>query len=397
MFHNSLYIAVRYLFSKKGSTAVTFITWLSALAMMTAVATMFIIISVFSGLEDLSREMISNLHSDLTLSTKSGKTLKDINYIEQILQKTDNVQHYSKVIEEKVLLSYGNNSEIAYLRAVDSAYTKINPIDKDIFFGNYPSFNFTNEVILEYTMDNRLKIPIGGDETALLYMPKSGKGLVRTEDDLFEKKNIFVSGIFNGKDQLNNYIIAPLELGQNLLNLPKTSAYKIAIKLKNNNKVEKTRAELIEKIGNNYILKSKKEENAAFWKMINMEKLMVFLIFSLVIFITTFNLSGAIIILQLDKKRQAKTLISLGLSLGKIRLIYFYTGVLIVILGIISGLIVGSILSYLQMEFGIFQAGGAFPFPVRIKFINYILVISLALFFGILVSWFSSKINKKHF
>jgi lipoprotein-releasing system permease protein len=76
--------------------------------------------------------------------------------------------------------------------------------------------------------------------------------------------------------------------------------------------------------------------------MINTEKLFIYLIFALVIFITTFNLAGAIIILQLDKKEQAKSLISLGFPLSHLRQVYFYTGVLIVILGIISGLILGT-------------------------------------------------------
>lgn len=68
---------------------------------------------------------------------------------------------------------------------------------------------------------------------------------------------------------------------------------------------------------------------------------MIYLIFILVIFITTFNLAGAIIILQLDKKEQAKSLISLGFTLAQLRKVYFNTGFLIVLFGVVSGLILG--------------------------------------------------------
>ena len=82
-------------------------------------------------------------------------------------------------------------------------------------------------------MDNRLSIPVGeNSDPALLYMPKPGTGIINTEDDIFTKREIYASGVFPGNDQLNNYIIGPLELGQELLNLPKNSAYKIVIKLK---------------------------------------------------------------------------------------------------------------------------------------------------------------------
>ena len=58
------YIALRYLIAKKGSQAVTFITRLSAIAMTVAVMAMFIVISIFSGLEELNRELVSNLRAD---------------------------------------------------------------------------------------------------------------------------------------------------------------------------------------------------------------------------------------------------------------------------------------------------------------------------------------------
>ena len=391
----SFYIAKRYLIAKKGNTAVTFITWLAAFAMMTAVASMFIIISVFSGLEDLNKEMIANLHADLTISSKKGKSIKNIENVENQLRKNADVLHFSKVIEEKVYLSYNDLGEIGYLRGVDSAYTKVNPIDKKIFFGKYPSFQFTNEVIIENGLDARLGIPVGENtDYAWLMMPKSGTGIISKEEDIFNKKEIYVTGVFPGNEQLNNYIISPIELTQQLLNLPKNSAYQIIIKLKDPLKTDQIKDNIIESLGQDYIIKTKKEENAAFWKMINTEKLMIYLIFSLVIFITTFNLAGAIIILQLDKKDQAKSLLSLGLSTKKLRLIYFYTGLLIVSFGVFMGLLIGSIICYFQLTTGLFKANEMLAFPVKITLENYFIVAGITLGFGFLVSWFFSKIKK---
>ncbi len=56
---------------------------------------------------------------------------------------------------------------------------------------------------------------------------------------------------------------------------------------------------------------------------------MIYLIFALVIFITTFNWAGAVTILQLDKKEQARALVSIGFTLKGLRKIYFNTGLLI--------------------------------------------------------------------
>lgn len=400
MKNTAIYIATRYLLAKKGSTAVTFITWLAAIAMMVAVTAMFIIISVFSGLEDLNRDLIANLHADLTLKSKSGKTLPDIQKAEKILSAEPEIAHFSKMIEEKVYINFRGNGDIANLRGVDSAYIFVNPIHQKIFYGSYPSFKYSNEVLLENKLDNRLSIPVGeSSEVANLMMPKRGTGIISKEEDIFNKRDIYVSGVFPGNDQLDNTIISPIELTRELLELPKGSAYQMVIKLKNPELTESLKTKLSNQLGENYILTTKTEENAAFWKMINTEKLFIYLIFALVIFITTFNLAGAIIILQLDKKEQAKSLISLGLSQKSLRNIYFYTGILIVLFGLVSGLALGTAISYFQIETGFFKAGAGtdLAFPVRIRLVNYFIVAGTAAVFGIAVSWFFSKINKISF
>ena len=393
----AFYIASRYLLSKKGSTAVTFITWLAVGAMTVAVTAMFVIISVFSGLEDLNKDLISNLHADLTIKSTTGKTLKDFNKINAVLKNNKEISHFSRVIEEKVYINYNGKGDIAYLRGVDSAYTKVNPIDEDVFYGAYPSFKYANEVLMENSLDNRLSIPVpSSTDYSTIFMPKPGTGIINKEADIYNKKEILVTGVFPGKDQLDNYIISPIELTEELLNLPKHSAYQIVVKLKNPENTDAVKKQLLSSLGKNIEIKTKEEENAAFWKMINTEKLFIYLIFALVIFITTFNLAGAIIILQLDKKEQARSLISLGFPLSHLRQIYLYTGILIVISGIITGLIFGTALCYFQQYSEFFKANETLPFPVKIVGKNYFIVALTALLFGSIISWVFSKISKEY-
>jgi len=383
--------------AKKGSTAVTFITWLSVGAMMVAVTAMFVIISVFSGLETLNKDLISNLHADLTIKSTSGKTIKDLDKVTSVLKNNKSISSFSRVIEEKLYVNYKGKGDIAYLRGVDSAYIKVNPINKDVFYGTYPSFKYSNEVLMETNLHNRLSIPIDSSSSyATMFMPKPGIGIINKEEDIYNKKDFLVTGVFPGKEQLDSYIIAPIELTEELLSLPKKSAYQIVIKLKNPENADAVKQNLLTSLGKNIEIKTKEEENAAFWKMINTEKMFIYLIFALVIFITTFNLAGAIIILQIDKKEQAKSLISLGFPLRHLRMTYFYTGILIVISGVISGLILGTVLCYFQLYTEFFRANEILPFPVKIVGKNYLIVALTASVFGIAISWFFSKISKDY-
>jgi lipoprotein-releasing system permease protein len=101
----------------------------------------------------------------------------------------------------------------------------------------------------------------------------------------------------------------------------------------------------------------------------------------------------------LDKKEQAKSLISLGMNLKSLRNIYFYTGLLIVFFGILCGLILGTIMCYIQINTGVFKAGSNtdLAFPVRILPINYFIVSATAGIFGLVVAGLFSKVNKNHF
>ncbi|MBD8084153.1 ABC transporter permease [Chryseobacterium caseinilyticum] len=391
----AFYIASRYLISKKGSTAVTFITWLAVGAMSVAVTAMFVIISVFSGLEDFNADLVKDLHADITVKSTAGKTIKNPSEILKVLKQNKDISQFSRVIEEKIYINFNGKGDIAYLRGVDSVYAQVNPIHKSIVYGTYPDFKFKDEVLIENSLDLRLSIPVNSEkDMATLYMPKPGKGLINKEEDIYNRKNIFVTGVFPGKEQLNNYIIAPISLAEELLNLPKNSAYNIVIKLKNPDRTNDVKLELEKSLGKNVILSTKSEENAAFWKMINTEKLFIYLIFGLVIFITTFNLAGAIIILQLDKREQARSLVSLGFPLSHLRKTYFYTGLLIVFAGILTGLLIGTALCVFQEYTGLFKVVDDLPFPVRIEGKNYLIVAATAAGFGILISWFFSKISK---
>ena len=87
------------------------------------------------------------------------------------------------------------------------------------------------------------------------------------------------------------------------------------------------------------------------------------------------------------------------MNLKSLRNIYLYTGILIVLFGLISGLILGSAVSYVQMVTGFFKAGANtdLAFPIRIRLINYVIVALTAGIFGFGVSCIFSKINKTFF
>ena len=130
----------------------------------------------------------------------------------------------------------------------------------------------------------------------------------------------------------------------------------------------------------NRVIKDKFEENSSFYAMMRSEKLAIFLIMLFVILIASFNIIASISMLMLDKKEDSLTYQSIGLNSSSIRKIFHIQGLHVIIIGIVSGLILGCGVCLIQEHFGIIKLGdgnyvtSAYPVDLQTKDIIIILV-----------------------
>ena len=90
----------------------------------------------------------------------------------------------------------------------------------------------------------------------------------------------------------------------------------------------------------------------------------------------------------LEKRRTIKTLSSLGLTIKEIRKIFFYKGMLMTLIGLLIGLLFGIITVFLQQKIGFIPITPSLPYPVKLEFINVVIVFITILVLG----GFASKI-----
>ncbi|MXO33598.1 FtsX-like permease family protein [Apibacter sp. B3889] len=385
----SWYIAFRYFISKKSTQAVSIIMYTSLTAIAIATCAMFVILSVFSGLESFNIKLFSDVNPDLRVLPATGKTLPDVERVEKILSSHSEVKAFTKVIEEKVYVLFYEKDEIAYLKGVDENFLKVVKIDTCFQAGKFPNTSSDNEAAFGNALAYRLGVPIDKEYYASLYMPKPGKKLISNTDDAFKKATVHMTGVFALNDQYENYIFVPIQLSRNLLNLPPNSAFSIELKVKNN--VKSLQKQLKDELGKNYIIQNRQEQDASFLKMMKVEQLFIYLIFILVIIIASFNLAGAIIIIILDKKYQSKSLIALGYSISGLKKLFFTIGIIITMFGVVIGIVLGTFLTWLQSNFGLVMANPFMPFPVKFDLTNYLIVLITVLFIGFSVSFLSSR------
>lgn len=288
---------------------------------------------------------------------------------------------------------------IAYIKGVDSAYTRTTGIDSTVFLGLYDLS--ARQAVVGRTIASQLNLSVGDFGSPLILLaPKPGKGTLSPQglgDQPYNQLALVISGIYQIEENLDKkYVFAELPLVQALLQRDSSRISGLNLRLSPGADPAAVRAAVAELLGPGVTLRNRQELNQTLYRMLNTENLATYLIFTLVLIIALFNVVGAIIMMILDKKDHLRTLYSLGLTLPKLRQIYFLQGLLVTSSGGILGVLIGVFLIGSQLLFGWVMITPSLAYPVELNWENFGLVLVTIVLLGILASQLaSSRISKK--
>lgn len=391
------YIAKRYTISFSKSTAINIITGIASLGIIVSAMSLFVVLSVFSGLREFSLSFANDTDPDLKGLAKSGKSFTISPEQEIQLKNSKNIALFSKVIEERVLFYFDGKEQVAYLKGVDSIFRKINPFEKKIYGGQWLNPN-TNQVVVGYGITNKLSMGLFDYNNAFeVFVPKPGKGTIDDPNDAFNKAALVPIGIYAINEDLDNkYVFSDLGLAQELLQYTPNQITAIEFQLKQGADENQAIAEIKSVFKDQINVKTRAQLNDSLYKMLNTENIAVYLIFTLVIIVALFNLIGALIMMILDKKANLKTLFNLGAEIKHLRSIFLLQGSLITVSGGLIGLLLGIIVVVLQKQFSLVMVTPTMPYPVVFEFMNIVTVLLTIVVLGFLASLIaSSRVSKK--
>ena len=393
----SLYIAKRYLLSKSSNNAINFITIIAAIGVILGSASLFIVLSGFAGLKDFTLQFTTIIDPDLKAEASTGKSFLISEDEFTKLNQLESVAYYSKIIEERVFVTFEDKSyPNGYIKGVDENFKFVSTIDSVIVMGSWLTQK-TNQIVSGWGIANTLSFGVlDYGKRVNIYVPKPGKGQITSAKQAFNTFDAVNVGVFDVNENLNDkYIYAPIDMARALLNYKENEVSAIEFKLKENVSEEQGRKEIISVLGDKITLKNSTQLNDALYKMLNTENLAVYLIFTLVLIIALFNVIGSMIMMILDKKNTLKTLYNLGATIPNIRKIFFLQGSLMSIVGGLIGLILGCAIVWLQKTFSLVMITPSLPYPVTLKVENLIIVFITISVLGVIASKIASvRISK---
>ena len=403
----ALYIARRYLFSKKSHNAINIISGISVCGVALATLALVCTLSVFNGFHDLISGFFTHFDPDLKVETIKGKTFEPDSTTLAAIRALPGVEIVSLTLEDNAMAKYKGQQTMVTIKGVDDDFQALTHIE-EILYGN-PEFKLYDAVADYGILGVQLMYILGTGfdpyDPVEVYAPRRGaKVNLSNPMASFRREPLYLPGTvlnINDARYASSYIVTSLDYARRLFDLDaEVSAIEVGLSPKANTAQVKQR--IVSIMGDGYTVKNRYEQQAATFKVVEIEKFVTYLFLCFILMVACFNIISSVSMLILDKQANADTLRSLGATDSFVARIFIYEGNLIALLGAMIGLVLGVALCLLQQEFGLIPLGGDGQFvvdvyPVRVKFVDLILVLVSVVAVSAISVWMPIKVLNKYF
>ena len=156
------------------------------------------------------------------------------------------------------------------------------------------------------------------------------------------------------------------------------------------------KTQLRECLGDGYIVADRYEQQADFFRILKIEKLLTALLLAFILLIACFNVIGSLSMLIIDKQEDIRILQHLGATNQTIRRTFLYEGWLITTLGALFGLLIGLAVCLLQQNYGLLKLGSGADYvisayPVLVQAGDVLAVAAIVLLMGFLAAYYATR------
>ena len=397
----SLFIAKRYLISKKSNHAINVISWISIIAISLTTAALVIVLSAMNGLTGIVADLYNAIEPDLKITSVNSKYILNRVDIDHKIKLIPEINAISYSLEENALIKLDDKQAVVNIKGVDANFKNLTRFDTVVKEGEY-RFEYNNQFygVFGQGIANKLGINVNDFISPIsIFAPKRGKFEGINPDDAFTKINVSPAGIFSLNDDFDyKYVLIDLKAAQSLFDCSDEVSM-IEINVKDKSNIDKIQLQLKDSLGENYSVKNKYEANDVLFKTLEIEKLWVFLILSFILIIATFNIIGSLTMLIMEKKKDIKTFYNMGADQQFIKSIFMKEGLLITFVGAISGLIIGLGVCMIQQQFHLISFDDQSVisyYPIQIKYKDIISILGVVMLIGFLAAIYPVKVFTKN-
>jgi len=337
----------RYLLPGKGEGFIFLVASISLLAVALGVAALIIVMSVMNGFRAELFDKITGLNGHAIVQGYEGR-LQDWQQIGDAARKLPGVTSATPLIEQPLMASANGRVEGVLVRGMRLQDIRQNPvIAKNVKAGDLSLITPDSGRV---AIGSRLAEALGAypGSTISLISPEGRSTVVGTVPRIvsYTVGAVFEVGVY---DYDNSFVIMPIQDAQQLL-LMGDNVSTIEVQTKDPDRVDSIIAPLAPMVQGKGVIVDWKQMNSALFDALEVERVAMFVVLSLIVLVAVFNILSSLIMLVRAKTRDIAILRTMGASRRGMMKVFVTVGVTIGSLGILLGLVLGAIFLFFRQD-----------------------------------------------
>ena len=386
----SLHLALRHLNSSVKSNFSSFAGKLSIIGLSFGIASLILTISVYQGFENTISDKIASFDGHYRFQDILGRSTNensDLNVVLEDILKEKNNSIIRSFVQGPVLIRKGINAEGVIIEGINGDKL-VKPLNNLIISGTGNLSD--NTIIIGKSLADKYGLIIGDPLVVFdLTSISDISGIKRLKQ--FTIGGIFHSGL---SEYDNNMVYTSIFSAQYLLGMEENISGKVVYLSQND--ISSFPLLINEKLRYPYYATSWKEKHHTLFKWLEVQKLPIIIIFGMISLVAVVNIISALTMIVLDKTKAIGILQAIGFRKKQINLIFLTKGIIIGIIGSMTGLSIALILGYIQMKYHILSISEDIYFmdylPLAFNVKNTIFIVVAGIISSIIASYWPAKI-----
>ncbi len=369
------FIARRYMRSQNSHTVINHISRVSIIAMAAPVAAMIVLMSVFNGLEDMTRRLYVAVDADVKVLPAEGTTFTADDALFATIGSVEGVECFAAVLEQGALAEYDGSRTIVRVKGVDSLYKRVVPIAERVVAGTFTTQMEQNDcMVAGYGVIYSLQLSRGtlGKELSLYAINRARFSSLLPVGG-YTRRDMPLTGVFSVDESYANTIYTSLRGAQQLFNYPdRLSA--VEVRVREGADADAVAERLREMLPDRRV--QTREQGNSIYRLMALEKWGVFFIAALILAIASLSIVGTLVMVIIDKRDDVATLRTMGMTTPQVRDIFLAEGHIMARWSMVIGVVVGVALALCQQYFGFVQLNATTlmvdAYPVRLNIVDVV-------------------------
>jgi lipoprotein-releasing system permease protein len=398
-----LFIAIRYLRSKKKHKGISFNTAISIGGVAVGVMALLVVLSVMSGFhEDLQKKILGANSHAVVLSYKGA--IRNYDMLMDEIKKDKRVVSAAPFVMGQALVSSGKNAHGVFVKGLDlQSSRKTTEILSHIKFGKLPDVPDKEgaDEVPWILVGNELAGMLGvfTGETINIISPIGEMGPLGMMPRMkqFRVVAVFEMGMF---EYDANLAIMSIKSAQDFFKYGDTVSG-VEIKLTDIYDAPAVRSDLNKELGPPFFVKDWMMMNKNLFSALKLEKFAMFVVVLLIILVASFNIVSTLMMNVMEKQKEIAILKSMGAGNRGVMMIFMFQGLFIGIVGTVIGLVCATILCYVLNTYELIDLPASVYYlktlPVKANVFDFILVsfsaVTISFLSTIYPSYYAARLN----